>query len=119
MQPKQPGGALSADSFSAALRKLSSGRLVLFLDLGESSFQEKGGLWGVDELELGAHGREEGSLQRQGEAGMLVSAQLYRPEAPPAENLLDGLASKNSSHGKTGAGQRLGRWGTKELERAW
>ena len=119
MQPKQPGGALSADSFSAALRKLSSGRLVLFLDLGESSFQEKGGLWGVDELELGAHGREEGSLQRQGEAGMLVSAQLYRPEAPPAENLLDGLASKSLPRGRIGVGQKHGRWGTRELEGAW
>ena len=71
VQLKQPGVALSDDSFCAAWRKPPCGELVLSLGLkqvlGEISFQERGGVWGAVEHELG--GREEGSLQRQGEAG--------------------------------------------------
>lgn len=71
VQLKQPDVALHADSFCAALRKLSSGKLILFCGLkqalGERSFQERGGVWGAGEQELGK--REEGSLQRHGEAG--------------------------------------------------
>ena len=71
VQLKQPCVALSADSFCAAWRKLSSGELVLFLDLrqpsGERSLQGRVGVWGACKRELG--GREGGPLQRQGEAG--------------------------------------------------
>ena len=34
-------------------------------------------------------------------------------------NLLGGLVSKSLPRGRTGAGQRHGQWGTKELEGAW
>ena len=71
VQLQQLGVALSADSFCVAWRKLSSGELVLSLGLkqvlGKRGLQERGGVWGAVEQELG--GREEGSLQRQGEAG--------------------------------------------------
>ena len=71
VQLKQPGVALHADSFCSALRKLSSGKLILFCGLkqalGERSFQERGGVWGAGEQELGK--REEGPLPRHGEAG--------------------------------------------------
>ena len=71
VQLKQPDVALSANSFCAAWRKLSSEELVLFLGLkqvhGERSLQERGGVWGAGEQELGK--REEGPLQRHGEAG--------------------------------------------------
>ena len=71
VQPKQLGVALSGDSFYAAWMKLSFGELVLFLGLkqalGKRSLQERGGVWGAGKQELG--GREEGPLQRQGEAG--------------------------------------------------
>ena len=68
MQLQQLGVALSADSFCVAWRKLSSGELVLSFGLkqvlGKKGLQERGGVWGAVEQELG--GREEGSLQRQG-----------------------------------------------------
>ena len=71
VQPKQLGVALSGDSFCGAWRKLSYQELVLSLGLkqvlGKRDLQERGGVWGAVEQELG--GREEGSLQRQGEAG--------------------------------------------------
>ena len=71
VQPKQPGVALSDDSFCAAWRKPPCGELTLSLGLkqvlGEISFQERGGVWGAVEQELG--GREEGPLQRREEAG--------------------------------------------------
>ena len=71
VQPKQPGGALSGDSFCGVWRKISSEELILRCGLkqalGERSLQERGGVWGAVEQELG--GREEGPLQRQGEAG--------------------------------------------------
>ena len=71
VQLQQLGVALSADSFCVAWRKLSSGELVLSLGLkqvlGKRGLQERGSVWGAVEQELG--GREEGSLQRQGEAG--------------------------------------------------
>ena len=89
VQLQQLGVALSADSFCVCWRKLSSGKLVLSLGLkqvlgklssgklvlslglkqvlGKRGLQERGGVWGAVEQELG--GREEGSLQRQGEAG--------------------------------------------------
>ena len=70
-QPWLLGVALSANSFCAAWRKLSSGELGLFLGLkqvlGDRSLQERGDVWGADKQELG--GREEGPLQRLGEAG--------------------------------------------------
>ena len=48
LQLKQPGVALSGDSFYAAWMKLSFGELVLFLGLkqalGERSLQERGGV---------------------------------------------------------------------------
>ena len=69
MQPKQLCVAPSANSFCAALKKLSFGQLVLFWDLWESSLQERGGVLGADEQELGMHGREEGPLQGLQEAG--------------------------------------------------
>ena len=68
---------------------------------------------------MGTHGMElmeVGSLQRHEESGMSGSAQHCHKGAPPAENLLGGLASKSLSHGRTGAGERHGRWGSKELE---
>ena len=71
VQPKQPDGAMSGDSFCGVWRKTSSEELILLCGLeqalGERSLQERGGVWGAVEQELG--GREEGSLQRQGEAG--------------------------------------------------
>ena len=71
VQPKQLGLALSAYSFCDAWRKLSSRELVLSLGLkqvfGKRGLQEKGGVWGAVEQELG--GREEGPLQGQEEAG--------------------------------------------------
>ena len=50
---------------------------------------------------------------------MFSSALRDLQGAPPVENLLVGLASKNSPHGRTGAGQRHGQWETKELGRPW
>ena len=71
VQLQQLGVALSAGSFCDAWRKLSSRELVSTLGLkqvlGKRGLQERGGVWGAVEQELG--GREEGSLQRQGEAG--------------------------------------------------
>ena len=71
VQLKQPCVALSAGSFCAAWRKLSSGELVLFLGLkqapGKRSLQGRVGVWGACKRELG--GREGGLLLRQGEAG--------------------------------------------------
>ena len=71
VQPKQLGVALSGDSFCGAWRKLSYQELVLSLGLkqvlGKRDLQERGGVWGAVEQELG--GREEGPLQRQKEAG--------------------------------------------------
>ena len=71
VQLKLPCEALSADSFCAAWRKLSSEELTLFLGLmqafEERSLQGRGGVWYAGKQELG--GREEGSFQRQGEAG--------------------------------------------------
>ena len=72
-QPRSLDVAQSADSFSAAFGNVSSGKLVLpsSLDqtLGESSFWERGGVWGAEEQELWAHGMEEGSLLRPREVG--------------------------------------------------
>ena len=122
-QPRQLGAAPSADSFSAAFGKLSLGKMVLPLSLhqthGESSLWETGGVRGAEEQGLWAQGMEEGSLQRLREAGMLGLALLDHWEAPPAGNLLGGLASKSLPHGRTGVGQRHGQWGTKELEGPW
>ena len=71
VQLQQLGVALSADSFCVCWRKLSSVKLVLSLGLkqvlGKRGLQERGGVWGAVEQELG--GREEGSLRRQEEAG--------------------------------------------------
>ena len=71
VQLQQLGVALSADSFCDVWRKLSSRELVLSLGLkqvlGKRGLQERGGVWGAVEQELG--GREEGSLRRQEEAG--------------------------------------------------
>ena len=71
VQPKQPDGALSGDSFCGVWRKTSSEELILLCGLeqalGERSLQERGGVWGAVEQELG--GREEGPLQRREEAG--------------------------------------------------
>ena len=71
VQPKQPDGALSGDSFCGVWRKTSSEELILLCGLeqalGERSLQERGGVWGAVEQELG--GREEGPLQRHGGAG--------------------------------------------------
>ena len=71
VQLKLPGEALSAESFCAAWRKLSFGKLALFLGLmqafGEGSLQGRGGVWGAGKQELG--GREVGPLRRQVEAG--------------------------------------------------
>ena len=71
VQPKQLDVALSADSFCDVWRKLSSRELVLSLGLkqvlGKRGLQERGGVWGAVEQELG--GREEGPLQRREEAG--------------------------------------------------
>ena len=71
VQPKQLGVALSGDSFCGVWRKTSSEELILLCGLeqalGERSLQERGGVWGAVEQELG--GREEGPLQRQGGAG--------------------------------------------------
>ena len=50
-QPWLLSEVLSADSFYAAWKKLSSGELVLFLilkqALGERSLQERGGVWAL------------------------------------------------------------------------
>ena len=62
---------------------------------------------------------EEGLLQRLGEAGMTGLAWHGHQGAPPAENLLGGLVSTNLPHERTGAGQRRGQLGTKELEGPW
>ena len=121
VQPKQLGVALSAYSFCDAWRKLSSGELGLFLGLkevlGDRSLQERGGVWGAVEQELG--GREEGPLQRQGGAGRGCSAPHDLQGEPPAENLLGVLASKSLPHGRIGVGQKRGQWETRELERPW
>ena len=75
MQLQQLGVALSADSFCVCWRKLSSGKLVLSLGLkqvlgklssgklvlslglkqvlGKRGLQERGGVWGAVEQELG------------------------------------------------------------------
>ena len=60
-----------------------------------------------------------GSLQRHGEAGMSDSAQLCHWRAPPAENLLGGLASRSWQHGRTDVGRMRGQWGTKEFGGPW
>ena len=71
VQPKQPDGALSGDSFCGVWRQTSSEELILLCGLeqalGERSLQERGGVWGAGEQKLGE--MEEGPLQRQGEAG--------------------------------------------------
>ena len=71
VQLKLPCEALSADSFCAAWRKLSSEEMVWFLGLkqapGERCLQGRVGVWGDCRRELG--GREVGLLQRQRGAG--------------------------------------------------
>ena len=62
---------------------------------------------------------EVGSLQRHGEAGKSGSAQLCHKGAPPAGNLLGGLASKSSTHGRIDVEKKHGQWGTRELEGPW
>ena len=69
--------------------------------------------------ELGRHGMEEGSPQRRGEGGRGGLTLLSLQVAPLAENGLGDLASKSLSHGRTDAGQRRGRSGTRELGRPW
>ena len=54
--------------------------------LEESILWGRGVEWGAEEQVLGAHGMEEGSLQRLWEAGMLGSALLDHLGVPPAEN---------------------------------
>ena len=71
--------------------------------------------WGAEEQVLGAHGMEEGSLQRLWEVEMSGSALLDHLAAPPADSLLGGLASKSLPDGRTGAGQKLGQWETNVL----
>ena len=115
------GVALNANSFCAAWRKLSSGELGLFLGLkqvlGDRSLQERGGVWGADKQELG--GREEGPLQRLGEAGRLRSAPHNLQGEPQVESLLCGLASKSLSHGRIGVEQKHGQLGPRELGGPW
>ena len=73
VQLKQPGEALSAESFCAAWTKLFHGELALLFGLkqalGKRNLQGKGGVWGAVEQELGSQGMEEGPLQRLGGAG--------------------------------------------------
>ena len=122
MQPRKLCVAPSAESFCASLRK-PSWRHVWSWSLhqthGESSLQERGEVWGVQGQGLGALGMEEGLLQRLGEAGMKGSAWHGHQGAPPAENLLSDLVSKNLPHERTDAGQRHGQLGTKEHEGPW
>ena len=73
MQPTQLCVAPSVDSFCAASRRLSLRELVTWSlhdqTLWEPCHEGRVGLWGVEDELLRAHGLEEGSLQRLGEAG--------------------------------------------------
>ena len=62
---------------------------------------------------------EEGRLQQLRKVGKLGLALHDHQEVPPAGNLLDGLASRNLPHERTGVGQRRGQWGTKEHGGPW
>ena len=73
MQLRQLCEALSACSFCAAVKRVSSGQQVWRLGhqtFGERSLWERGGVWYAGEQELGTQGMEEGTLQRLGGAGM-------------------------------------------------
>ena len=70
VQLKQLCGALSACSFCAAVKRVSSGQRVWRQTFGERSLWERGGVWGAGGQELGTHGMEVGPLQRQGGAEM-------------------------------------------------
>ena len=73
-QPRLLGEAQTAESFCAALRNLSFGESGMSLSLhqtfGRSNHWERGVVWGTEEEGLGAHGTEEGPLQRHGGVGM-------------------------------------------------
>ena len=67
-QPRQLCVALSVDSFSTALMKISSEFSLSWSLQRQNSHEGKGAVWGVG-VELGRHVMEEGSLQRRREAG--------------------------------------------------
>ena len=73
-QPRLLGEAQTAESFCAALRNLSFGESGMSWSLhqtfGRSNLSERGVVWGTEEEGLGAHGTEEGPLQRHGGVGM-------------------------------------------------
>ena len=73
-QPRLLGGAQSAESFYAALRKLSFWEIgwswSLHQTFGRSNLWERGVVWDTEEEGLGAHGTEEEPLQRLGGVGM-------------------------------------------------
>ena len=80
VQLKQPCVALSAGSFCAAWRKLSSGELVLFLGLkqapGKRSLQGRVGVWGAGKV---GTGRKGGGTTSVAEGSWKVTFSSARP----------------------------------------